>query len=175
MKSKRTRLDDWVRAGIEILRAHGEEALTIDRLAKRLRRTKGSFYHHFVDIGAFRTAVLDAWSASHTLGPIARADGESLSRRRAKLYAVVSELDHRLEIAVRAWATRSEDARRARDAIDERRVAYLTTLWVGAGKRARELAEIEYATFLGLLDRHGEGYVAHATAMQTLILALSKL
>lgn len=174
MKARTTTTrEGWIAAGIALLREGGEDELTIDRLARRLRRTKGSFYHHFVDIDAFRAALLEAWTTTHTLVPIEHAESESVRDRRARLYDAVGKLDHRLELAVRGWATRSELARAAREAVDERRVAYLTGLW--SGKRRKELAEIEYATFLGLLHRHGVDYVHNVKPMKTLLRALEKL
>ena len=170
-----TRREDWIAAGLDILRAHGEEHLTIERLTKQLRRTKGAFYHHFDDIEDLRAALLGAWEASHTLTPMAGAESERTRDRRAKLYGLVGALDLRLEIAVRGWATRSEEARRTRDRIDEIRVAYLATLWSDKAARARELAEIEYATFLGLLALHEENVTAHTGPMRTLVRALKSL
>ncbi|CAN5360280.1 hypothetical protein BH09MYX1_BH09MYX1_50890 [soil metagenome] len=177
MKAKRASTSDWIDAGIDLLRSGGEDDLTIDRLAKRVRRTKGSFYHHFKDIDAFRRALLEAWKSSHTMAPIAHAEGESVPRRRPKLYEVVGLLDHRLELAIRGWSARSDDARVAVGEVDARRVDYLTTLWLhqASATRARELAEIEYAAFLGFLQRFGERYVEHAKEMHLLVRALEKL
>jgi hypothetical protein len=111
---------------------------------------------------------------------MAGASSESVKKRRAKLYALVGKLDHRLEIAVRGWATRSEEARRARDRVDEMRVGYLASLWredvkAKAESAADELAEIEYAAFLGLLARYGENVVAHTKPLKTLVRALKSV
>lgn len=169
--------DRWIEAGLALLRGHGEGALTIERLAARVRRTKGSFYHHFRDIDAFRAALLAAWTERHTRMPIARAEAGPGSRR-PRLYAVVSSLDMRLELAVRAWAGRDPLARRCRQRVDRRRVDYLAELWRSEAsgglrppgrpppdRRARLAAELEYATFLGLLEQHGPGYLRHTRAL----------
>ncbi|WP_102143632.1 TetR/AcrR family transcriptional regulator [Mycobacterium hubeiense] len=54
-------VDDWVQAGFAELADGGPNALRIGRLCERLNVTKGSFYWHFADMQAYRTALVDAW------------------------------------------------------------------------------------------------------------------
>jgi AcrR family transcriptional regulator len=53
--------DDWIDAGFALLADEGPNALRIGRLCDRLDVTKGSFYWHFSDINAYRTALVGAW------------------------------------------------------------------------------------------------------------------
>ena len=55
--------DDWVQAGFAVLAEGGPNALRIGRLCERLEVTKGSFYWHFTDMRAYRTALADAWGS----------------------------------------------------------------------------------------------------------------
>jgi AcrR family transcriptional regulator len=57
----RLSVDDWIRAGFELLADGGPGALTIGHLCERLNVTKGSFYWHFTDIQAYRATLVDAW------------------------------------------------------------------------------------------------------------------
>src|SRR6478609_10110090 len=59
--TSRLTVDDWVKAGFEILAEEGITALKIDRLCSRLDVTKGSFYWHFSDIAGYRATLIEAW------------------------------------------------------------------------------------------------------------------
>src|SRR6516165_10752422 len=52
---------DWLDQGIKALAANGVSALKAEPLAKAMGVSRGSFYWHFADIGAFRTAILAYW------------------------------------------------------------------------------------------------------------------
>ena len=178
-KTASTTRATWVRAGSLILRREGSRGLTLDRLCARMKKTKGAFYHHFEDLAALESAVFSAWKDAHTLGPIAAAEVRvHVAERRRALYRAVGKLDLRLELAIRAWAETDPRAQRAREDVDQTRVTYLASLWGahavdrGDVKRARTYAEIEYATFLGLLSQHGEDAAKHTGVMQTLLEAL---
>ncbi len=162
----------WIDAGLSLVRRDGNQRLTIERLCAAMRKTKGSFYHHFADISAFEDALLDAWKHAHTLAPMAAAEAESaVAERRRALYRAVGKLDLTLEVAIRAWAVGDVRARRAQLDVDTTRVAYLASLW-GKGKRARTCAELEYAAFLGLMGQHGDAFPRHAHLMEILLRAL---
>ena len=53
----RLSVDDWVQEGFRVLAEDGVKALTLGRLCSRLGVTKGSFYWHFSDMKAFRSAL----------------------------------------------------------------------------------------------------------------------
>lgn len=60
-RDRATSLDDWIEAGFAVLAEGGTDALRISRLCARLNVTKGSFYWHFSDIQAYRSALVEAW------------------------------------------------------------------------------------------------------------------
>jgi AcrR family transcriptional regulator len=158
-KARRTLKEDWLDAGLTLLREGGEDALTIDNLCAPLGRTKGSFYHHFADAAAFLDALLQHWADKQTEAPIIAAEsGRTARQRRQKLEASVRQLDMKLDLAVRAWALRDPRARKVLREVDARRVAYLEGLHRsamsarGAGAARVEplvLARLEYAAFVG--------------------------
>jgi AcrR family transcriptional regulator len=142
---------DWCAAGLTILRDHGHQALTIERLCAALNKSKGSFYHHFADLDAYLAALLELWTQELTERPIEISTREtSPAKRGARLDAAVRELDQALDLAVRAWSRSDARARQAMAAVDQRRVDYLEELHRGRGHaKARTLAELEYAAFVG--------------------------
>ena len=53
--------DDWVDAAWDALGAHGVEGVRVEKLARGLSVTKGSFYWHFKNRQALIDALLDRW------------------------------------------------------------------------------------------------------------------
>src|SRR5437879_7336500 len=52
---------DWLGQGLKTLTHSGFTALKADPLAKAMGVSRGSFYWHFADIGAFHAAILKHW------------------------------------------------------------------------------------------------------------------
>ncbi|HBY63608.1 MAG TPA: TetR family transcriptional regulator [Solibacterales bacterium] len=143
----------WLEAGFAILAAEGERGLTIERLCERMKKTKGSYYHHFRSPEDFADALLEHWAASFTEQVIHRAGQAPDARRRWRaLVREVAGLDGGVERAMRRWAAGSEAVRRRVREVDERRIGYLAELnrATGFAGRAAELARIEYAAWLGM-------------------------
>jgi AcrR family transcriptional regulator len=148
----RSTRSDWCEQGFALLRESGPQAITVEKLCERLRLTKGSFYHHFVDIFAFQDAMLERWQEQLTALPIAQSSKESTPEKKGKkLEGIVRGLDHELDIAIRAWALSDARARAAVLEVDVQRMRFLGALHKDAGRaRAELLGELEYAAFVGL-------------------------
>ena len=110
--NSRLSVDDWVQEGFRVLAEGGAKALTLGGLCTRLRVTKGSFYWHFADMSAYRTALIDTWAAVRDedrgyFDELATAPPrQRLSRM---MTALVGPRHWMLERAMREWA-RSESA-----------------------------------------------------------------
>lgn len=142
--SKQVRRQDWLLAGFAVLRDDGPAALTLERLCAVVEKTKGSFYHHFVDVDGFVVELLTTWEHELTTVPIAGG------ATPAQLNDIVKGLDHRLDRAVRAWGLHDVRVREAVARVDARRIAHLERLHVAAKTRApKKAAQLEYAIFLG--------------------------
>ena len=48
----------WIIKGYEIFAMLGEKGLIIEKLAKEVRKSKSSFYHHFTDLEIFIEKIL---------------------------------------------------------------------------------------------------------------------
>src|ERR1041385_4375800 len=97
---------DWVNAGLKVLIKSGFTALKAEPLAKAMGVSRGSFYWHFADIGAYHAAILKHWSEVAAERII--ADLEASSEHDNPLLLLLrrtfsSKLA--LEKAVRSWAT----------------------------------------------------------------------
>ena len=159
MSQNRTRMKDqlsardWLDRGLKALARNGFTALKADPLAKAMGVSRGSFYWHFADVGAFHAALLKHWhevAAEQIIAEVeATAPGQQgleLLLRRAFGERV------KLEGAVRTWASIDPGARAAVQAIDRRRLDYIEHLLGRAGLPADVAcarAQILYWTFLG--------------------------
>src|SRR6516162_9103965 len=52
---------DWLDQGLKTLAASGFTALKAEPLAKAMGVSRGSFYWHFADLGAFHAGILKRW------------------------------------------------------------------------------------------------------------------
>jgi AcrR family transcriptional regulator len=131
----------------------GFTALKAEPLAKAMGVSRGSFYWHFADIGAYHIAILKYWRDVATEQIIAGL--EASSKDENPLLLLLRQAfggKPALENAVRTWATVDPSARAAVQAIDRRRLGYVETLLKQAGLApdlARARAQILYWAFLG--------------------------
>jgi AcrR family transcriptional regulator len=144
---------DWLDQGLKTLAKSGFTALKAEPLAKAMGVSRGSFYWHFADIGAFHAAILKHWRDVAAEQIIANVEASSDSDNPLPLLlrqAFGGRLT--LENAVRTWATLDPAARAAVQAIDRRRLGYVESLLRASGlsaEVARARAQILYWAFLG--------------------------
>src|ERR1700722_12944395 len=62
----RTPRQRWIEVALQALAAGGPDAVRIEPLARSLGVTRGGFYGHFEDRGAFIEAMLSTWEAAAT-------------------------------------------------------------------------------------------------------------
>jgi AcrR family transcriptional regulator len=145
---------DWLDQGLRTLAKQGFTALKAEPLAKAMGVSRGSFYWHFADIGAFHRAILDHWRDVSVEQVI--ADLEALSPDANALDVLLNRAfggtPPPLESAMRSWAARDPVARSAVQAVDQRRMGYIEKLLGGSGLPAetvRARTQILYWAFLG--------------------------
>lgn len=144
---------DWLDQGLRTLAKSGFTALKAEPLAKAMGVSRGSFYWHFADIGAFHAAILRHWREVAAEQIIANV--EASSRDDNPLPLLIRRVfggKPALENAVRIWATIDPIARNAVQAIDRRRLNYVESLLRASGLSddvARARAQILYWAFLG--------------------------
>ena len=144
---------DWLDQGLKTLARSGFTALKAEPLAKAMGVSRGSFYWHFSDIGAFHAAILQRWreiaAEQIILDVEAAAKGsDAVSFLLRRVFSERLKLEH----AVRTWAAVDPAARAAVQAIDQRRLGYVEDLLRQAGladDMARARAQILYWAFLG--------------------------
>ena len=142
---------DWLDHGLKALATRGFSALKADPLAKTMGVSRGSFYWHFADLGAFHAAILKRWreiAAEQIIADVEAGSDEPLKSLLRRSFG--ARLD--LERAVRNWAAFDAAAQGAIRAIDRRRIDYIEALLKKRGLEpamAQARAQILYWTFLG--------------------------
>ncbi|MVN89273.1 TetR family transcriptional regulator [Deinococcus sp. HMF7620] len=149
----RTRRKDWLDAGLKVLSTQGEAGLTVDGLISYMGLTKGSFYHHFAGLPAYRAELLVHLEQMGFADVVDAIDHQLPPTEQLRLLTVaVSRLDPADDQAVRQWAERDPAARALVERMDERRTAYLADLFtqiVGCPDQGYLLARLGYALYLG--------------------------
>jgi len=147
---------DWVDLGLKTLAKSGFTALKAEPLAKAMGVSRGSFYWHFADIGAFHAAVLERWREVATEQIIAGVEAAKTENKGEDPLAVLLRLTFgrklSLEKAVRSWAANDARPRAAVVAVDRRRLDYIESLLKQAGladEVAQARAQILFWAFFG--------------------------
>jgi AcrR family transcriptional regulator len=144
---------DWIDHGLRTLARDGAHALKVGAMAARLKVSRGSFYWHFRNIGAFRTALLQVWQERQTdrvIRDLETRQGEPGLFRHLLHGAYTS--GRALDRAMRAWAADDRRVASAVASVDARRVAGIAKLLIDAGvgrAAARHRAAFLYWAFLG--------------------------
>jgi AcrR family transcriptional regulator len=129
----RTPRSSWIEEGLRALAAGGPDAVRIELLAQALGVTRGGFYWHFDDRRALLEEILDAWehaSVDEVIARVEREEGDARAKlRRLSALAASSDQPLRIDLAVRDWARREPAVAERLRRVDNRRVAYLRTLF----------------------------------------------
>jgi AcrR family transcriptional regulator len=93
---------DWIDAALGALADGDVGAVAVDRLAKQLGATRGSFYWHFTDRAALVTAALEHWERENTtaLIPALEAIADPVERLRVLFREVYEKPVDAVEIAL---------------------------------------------------------------------------
>jgi AcrR family transcriptional regulator len=134
--ARKTSPEAWVDAALAALAEGGPDAIRIEALAASLGVTKGGFYGEFADRDALVERVLDSWERAVVDDVIARIENTD-DDPRTKLRHLFDLARERpvagrglaVELAIRDWARRSPDVGERLHRVDNRRMAYLRTLF----------------------------------------------
>lgn len=160
--------DDWMAAGFDALDREGYSGVSVERLARRLNVTRGSFYHHFRGRDEYVHALLAQWEADYTDRMLAyAAQGVSLEEVLSRYLAIAAEKRPSREIAIRAWADRDPLVAQYQRRVDSTRLAFAISSCrsrVDASVDAELLGRLAHLCLIGGQqsgDRHRAGAFAH--------------
>ncbi|MEP3245279.1 MAG: TetR/AcrR family transcriptional regulator [Sneathiella sp.] len=152
---------DWIQAAFRALTEAGPQAIRVEAIARSLKVSKGSFYWHFKDASALRTAMLDHWVEAATADIINTVEDNApppANQLRLLVEITTSDLDEPYggplaELAIRDWARYDKEAARILARVDRQRLEYGEKLFSRLGQvkeTARQNSALLYAALLGL-------------------------
>lgn len=147
---------NWAEAALDAISQGGIDAVGIDRIARQLGATKGSFYWHFDNRDALIEAALELWEQRRTEAVIDHLELEPDPARRIGLVlegGLARGAADRVEIALLANPGHPSAARTLRRVV-KRRIAYLATQFQTLGWNeadARDRATLVAYLYVGHL------------------------
>jgi AcrR family transcriptional regulator len=148
-----TRKRDWLETGLKVLGQVGVKGLTIQRLTGELGVTKGSFYHHFAHVQAYKEQLITFWADQYftTAGAPPGAGGDNLALLdliMAEAFRPVTEP----EVAIRIWAQQDEMVRGLVERVDAVRRDFVLRVFqtiTQNEKQARLMADMLFTISIG--------------------------
>ena len=142
----------WLDTARRALIEEGTAGVEINKLAKRLRSSRGGFYWFFKDRAQLRRELLDYWVRTSTVlfERILQTPGRNGMEEYlalTNLWIDEKEYDPKWDGAVRDWARTSEAVRKVVQAVDQKRIAVLEQIFndIGyTGKEAHIRARVMY-------------------------------
>jgi AcrR family transcriptional regulator len=170
--------EDWVEAALEAMATGGLAAVSVERLAKGLGATKGSFYWHFKDRAALIDAALARWEERDTAGVIAAV--ASIEDPREQLSALLRRVlgdDARTAIDVTLLAdVHDPQVKAALERVAHRRLAFVEGIFHRLGvDNAKARALMAFSAFVGFtqLRRTSGSLVPQGRALQRYVRTLT--
>jgi AcrR family transcriptional regulator len=144
---------DWMRAARLALLQGGVASVRIEKLARELGVTKGSFYWHFSDREALLEALLEEWESEADLligaiGAPSVVGMPALLERIAHNVVASEKGEVPSDAAIFGWAAVDPQIARRVNAAEAERVSLLAVMIGDAAK-----AELVYMAYLGFILR----------------------
>lgn len=154
--------EDWIRAALAVVAEHGVAGVAVDRLARTLGVTRGSFYWHFRDRRQLIDAVLEEWEQEYTTDLLPDAEGvdDPVERLRLVFHDVYELPVDQIEVTLHSAADDPLVAPTLARVI-RTRLALLRRIFTELGLSDEEAADrawLAYALYTGhhLLGRNDE-------------------
>jgi AcrR family transcriptional regulator len=130
--------DDWLDLALSALAVEGVAHVTVLNLSERLGVSRSSFYWYFKNRAELLDALLDRWDRLNTRSIVSQADESAATVNEAvcnvfRCWVNPGIFSPRLDFAVREWARRSADVRKALDRSDRVRTEALKAMFVRFG------------------------------------------
>jgi len=128
--------EKWVQAAVAVLIAEGVDAVRVDRLARKLRITRGSFYHHFSSRADLLRAVLDHYvqiNHQNLVAMLPALQGTPKDKLWTLWSATASQEFRDYDWAVRMWGMRDPRVAAVLNQIDNKRMEVMIGFFMELG------------------------------------------
>jgi AcrR family transcriptional regulator len=125
----------WIAVGLQVLADSGIDGVRVEPIAKLMKVTKGSFYWHFKNRDDLLAAILQEWVDTETQGLIDRVEtlGGDATVKLLHLFEFATQINGRLENAMRGWSIRDPQIAAIILTVDLDRLAYTKKLFLEVG------------------------------------------
>lgn len=141
--------ESWLDHALKILRDEGIQGVRIDRMARDIGVTKGSFYWHFADLNDLRQSILEYWANRYSdvisENPNYQKQDPTTGLLEAMTRVRKEGLDA-FEVAIRSWADHDPAADVAVRAVYQRRTTFVKRFFTRLGFRGLEADMRTHAT-----------------------------
>ena len=144
----------WIKGALNMLRQQGVDASKVERLAREIKVSKGSFYWFFKDIDDLLDLSLVYWKAhlnNAVFDRIRGLDGSAHARLSELVDTVFASRLGRYDAAIRAWAMTDPKVLGFVRALDRERLDFLIEIFTEGGlpePLARARAHLFYRAFI---------------------------
>jgi AcrR family transcriptional regulator len=166
---------DWTRAALDALAEHGVAGVAVDRLARTLGVTRGSFYWHFRDRRDLIDAALEQWEREYTIEllPEAEAIHDPVERLRLVFREVYERPVEQIELTL-ALAADDPLVAPAVARVIRTRLDFLRRIFTDLGladDEASDRAWLAYALYTGhhQLGRNPELHAARPARLDRIV------
>ena len=128
--------ESWLLHALDVLKREGIAGVRVERLARDLGVTKGSFYHHFSDRPELMREMLRYWTEELTGRVIERvgdAGGGASDKLLTLMHLITDEELGQYETAIRSWASFDPIAAQEVAKVDRMRFKFINSLFAACG------------------------------------------
>ena len=133
----------WLDTARQALIEEGTAGVEINKLAKRLKSSRGGFYWFFKNRAQLLEELLAYWAQTGTAlfervlkGPERNGMQEYLAL--TNLWIDENEYDPKWDGAVRDWARTSQAVRKVVEAVDRKRIAVIEQIYIDLGYKGKD-------------------------------------
>lgn len=163
--------DDWTRAALDALATGGIAAVTMERLARSLGATRGSFYWHFKDRDELLAVALEQWEREYTteLIPEAEAISDPVERLGSVFHEVYERPADPIELAL-AWNADDPLVAATVARVTQARLGLLERIFTELGLSDDEAADRAWLAYAFYAGHHQLGRISDLQARRPVTL-----
>jgi AcrR family transcriptional regulator len=159
--------EDWIRAALDAIAEGGVASVAVDRLAKTVGATRGSFYWHFKDRRELIEAALALWEREYTteLIPDAEAVEDPGERLRLVFREVYEQPADPIEVTL-AMAAAEPLVAPVFTRVIEARIALLRRIFTDLGLGDAEASDRAWLAYAFYVGHHQLGHAPGTKALR---------
>ena len=146
---------DWIKLGYKLFSENGEQGLNVDKMSRKLKCNKSSFYWHFKTKKAFIDELIQHWVVTDTTKIKAIVTWEDAPKDRLlKLIEIAFKKDANLDFIfyLKKYSLKDKRIQALVEEVDKERIEFVKNLLIEMGypkKEAELKATVLYKYLIG--------------------------